>query len=75
MMWLHWSLNLPSWIIECIQLHPVVLQPVPPQAQFPNDEAYHHYREFRIILLELGILRDRVHTALRQVQDILHDRL
>ena len=25
MMWLHWTLNLLSWIIDCSQLHPVVL--------------------------------------------------
>ena len=36
MMWLHWTINLLSWIIECIQLHPVVLQAVPPQDQFPT---------------------------------------
>lgn len=77
MMWLHWTLNLlsVSWIIEFIQLHPVVLQPVPPQDQFPTEEAYHHFRDFRIILLELGILQDRVDTALRQVQEIPHNEL
>ena len=74
-MWLHWTLNLLSWTIECIQLHPVVLQPVPPQDQFPTEEAYRHFWDFRIILLELGILRDRVDTALRQGQEIPHDEL
>ena len=34
MMWLHWTINLLSWIIDCIHLHPVVLQPVPPMDQF-----------------------------------------
>ena len=71
----HWTINLLSWIIECVQTHPVVLQPVPPQDQFPIQKAYHHFREFRIILLELGIIRDRVDSALRQVQEFPHDDL
>ena len=40
-MWLHWTLHLLSWIIESIQLHPVALQPVPPQAEFPTEGDYH----------------------------------
>ena len=72
---LDYQFNLLSWIIECIQLHPVVLQPVPPQDQFPTEEAYHQFRGFRIILLDLGIIRDRVDSALQQVQEIPHDEL
>ena len=75
MMWLHWTINLMSWIIECIQIHPVVLQPVPPPDQFPTEEAYHHFRDFRILLMELGIIRDRLDSALRHVQEIPHDDL
>ena len=43
--------------------------------QFPTEEAYHHFREFRIILMELGIIRDRLDTTLRQVQETPHDDL
>ena len=74
-MWLHWTINLLSWIIDCIQLHPVVLQPVPPMDQFPTEEGYHRFREFRIVLTQLSITRDQLQSTLRQVQEIPHDDL
>ncbi|CAK9030192.1 unnamed protein product [Durusdinium trenchii] len=75
MMWLHWTINLPSWIIDSIQHHPIMTQPIPPMDQFPTEADYHRFRDFRINLMQLSLTGDELQSTLREVQSIPHDRL
>ena len=72
---LHWTINLLSWIIDSIQHHPIVTQPIPPMDQFPTEADYHRFRDFRIKLMQLSLTRDELQSNLREVQSIPHDRL
>ena len=55
LVWLHWTVQLLSWVADSLQVHPIVSNPAPPRLYFHNPEAHTIYQDIRNDIAESAI--------------------